>query len=67
MGNSRAYPVFRTTDATAAYAQAMRLCALLAEHHTVFVHVGKWGDLPRAGKLAARIGGEVLGEEQLGW
>ncbi|MFF3212523.1 hypothetical protein ACFYYB_17865 [Streptomyces sp. NPDC002886] len=195
MGNSRAYPVFRTTDATAAYTQAMRLCALLAEcedevglmaeletvedlrkmaavlpgatfhyvgvrtgsnghsgwfdldvattedvvleahlplytledaargsaeerfvaalgqgtaaigwhglwpddpeadqygiakydgvqvvfhgddaqwgrwteHHTVFVHVDKWGDLPRAEKLAAHIGGEVLGEEQLGW
>ncbi|MFJ7188761.1 hypothetical protein [Streptomyces bacillaris] len=29
MGNSRAYPVFRTTDASAAYAQAERLCALL--------------------------------------
>ncbi|GHB01234.1 hypothetical protein [Streptomyces chryseus] len=37
------------------------------EHHTVFVHVDKWGDLPRARKLAAHIGSEVLGEEQLGW
>ncbi|MFJ3664556.1 hypothetical protein ACIPPM_29340 [Streptomyces sp. NPDC090119] len=37
------------------------------EHHTVFVHVDKWGDLPRARNLAARTGGEVLGEAQLGW
>jgi hypothetical protein len=37
------------------------------EEHTVFVHVTKWGDLPRARKLAAYIGGEVLGEPQLGW
>jgi hypothetical protein len=37
------------------------------EHHTVFVHVTKWGDLPRARQLAAHIGSEVLGEEQLGW
>ncbi|MFJ8662158.1 hypothetical protein [Streptomyces sp. NPDC093795] len=36
-------------------------------HHTVFVHVGKWGDLSRAGKLAAAIGGEVLGDVQIGW
>ncbi|MBC9713994.1 hypothetical protein H9Y04_15610 [Streptomyces sp. TRM66268-LWL] len=31
MGNSRAYPVLRTTDAAFAYAQARRLRALLAE------------------------------------
>ncbi|CAL9545577.1 hypothetical protein SUDANB15_04301 [Streptomyces sp. enrichment culture] len=31
MGNSRAYPVLRTTDAAEAYRQAKRLCALL-EH-----------------------------------
>lgn len=31
MGNSRAYPVLRTTDAAEAYRQARRLCALL-EH-----------------------------------
>ncbi|MGW6565633.1 hypothetical protein [Streptomyces sp. NPDC054975] len=37
------------------------------EHHTVFVHVGKFGDLPRARKLAAAIGSEVLGEQQIGW
>ncbi|MEU0167626.1 hypothetical protein ABZ214_19490 [Streptomyces iakyrus] len=37
------------------------------EEHTVFVHVTKYGDLPRARKLAAHIGGEVLGEPQLGW
>lgn len=37
------------------------------EHHTVFVHVGKNGDLPRARKLAAYVGGEVLGEPQTGW
>jgi hypothetical protein len=37
------------------------------EAHTVFVHVTKHGDLPRARKLAAHIGGEVLGEAQLGW
>ncbi|MEU8773450.1 hypothetical protein [Streptomyces sp. NPDC048606] len=30
--------------------------------HTVFVHVGKGGCLSRAQDLAARIGGEVLGE-----
>ncbi|WP_243762367.1 hypothetical protein [Streptomyces sp. Tu 3180] len=37
------------------------------EDHTVFVHVTKHGDLERARKLAAHIGGEVLGEAQLGW
>ncbi|MFE2291845.1 hypothetical protein [Streptomyces sp. NPDC059452] len=37
------------------------------EEHTVFVHVDKWGDLPRARKLAAHIGSEVLGEAQPGW
>ncbi|MCX5338658.1 hypothetical protein [Streptomyces atratus] len=31
MGNSRAYPVYQTTDASVAYAQAKRLCALPAE------------------------------------
>ncbi|WP_199837107.1 MULTISPECIES: hypothetical protein [unclassified Streptomyces] len=31
MGNSRAYAVFRTTDAVTAYARARRLCGLLAE------------------------------------
>ncbi|MFF8379906.1 hypothetical protein ACF07V_27685 [Streptomyces sp. NPDC015661] len=36
-------------------------------HHTVFVHVDKWGDLPRARKLAALVGGEVLGDVQIGW
>jgi len=38
-----------------------------AEHHTVFVHTDKWGDLPRARKLAAYLGSEVVGEEQQGW
>ncbi|MFE6750431.1 hypothetical protein ACFVGM_31585 [Kitasatospora purpeofusca] len=38
-----------------------------AAHHTVFVHVGKFGDEPRARKLAAAIGAEILGEAQLGW
>lgn len=37
------------------------------EHHTVFVHVSKFGDERRARKLAAAIGSEVLGEAQLGW
>lgn len=37
------------------------------EEHTVFVHVTKLGDLPRARKLAAHVGSEVLGEAQLGW
>ncbi|WP_405979626.1 hypothetical protein [Streptomyces sp. NBC_00158] len=37
------------------------------EHHTVFVHTGKFGDLPRARKLAGCIGSEVLGEPQTGW
>ncbi|MFI8372108.1 hypothetical protein [Streptomyces sp. NPDC085466] len=38
------------------------------EHHTVFVHgSGNRGALTRAQELAARIGGEVLGEPQLGW
>jgi hypothetical protein len=31
MGNSRAYPVLRTTDAAEAYRQAKRLCALLEQ------------------------------------
>ncbi|MFD9359781.1 hypothetical protein [Streptomyces sp. NPDC060031] len=38
-----------------------------AHDHTVFVHVGKFGDPCRARDLAAHIGGEVLGEPQLGW
>lgn len=37
------------------------------EHHTVFVHTDKWGDLPRARKLAAYIGSEVVGEQEVGW
>ncbi|MER5207866.1 hypothetical protein [Streptomyces sp. NPDC002825] len=36
-------------------------------HHTVFVHVDKWGDLPRARKLAALVDGEVVGDVQIGW
>ncbi|WP_245936632.1 hypothetical protein [Streptomyces cahuitamycinicus] len=36
----------------------------MTEEHTVFVHVTKFGDLPRARKLAAHIGSEVLGEPQ---
>lgn len=36
-------------------------------HHTVFVSVYKSGDLPRAEKLAAHIGSEVLGARQQGW
>lgn len=38
-----------------------------ADHHTVFVHVDNWGDPPRAEKLAAYLGGTVLGETQHGW
>ncbi|MFJ8434134.1 hypothetical protein ACIQ9P_22810 [Kitasatospora sp. NPDC094019] len=39
-----------------------------AGHHTVFVHVGRFGDEEeRARKLAEAVGGEVLGEAQLGW
>ncbi|MFD3942308.1 hypothetical protein [Streptomyces sp. NPDC058579] len=37
------------------------------DHHTVFVHVGKFGDLPRAQELAAHIGSKVLGEPHIGW
>lgn len=36
-------------------------------HHTVFVHVRKPGDAARAAGLAALIGGEVLGDVQIGW
>ncbi|SED24052.1 hypothetical protein [Streptomyces sp. TLI_105] len=36
-------------------------------HHTVFLHLDKWADLPRARKLAARAGCEVLGDVQIGW
>ncbi len=32
MGNSRAYPVFRTSDAVEAWTQALRLKALLEYH-----------------------------------
>ncbi|MCF2527126.1 hypothetical protein [Yinghuangia soli] len=35
-------------------------------HHTVFVHVTKWGDSARARSLAAHIGSSVLGDAQLG-
>ncbi len=38
-----------------------------ADHHTVFVHVDKLGDLPRAEKLAAHLGSTVLGDAQHGW
>ncbi|MFB7246835.1 hypothetical protein CW362_26370 [Streptomyces populi] len=38
-----------------------------ADHHTVFVHVDKWGDLPRAEKLAAHLGSTVPGNAQVGW
>ncbi|MFF8320880.1 hypothetical protein ACF06V_27405 [Streptomyces bobili] len=38
-----------------------------ADHHTVFVHVDKFGDLPRAEKLAAYLGSTVLGAAQSGW
>lgn len=38
-----------------------------ADHHTLFVHVDKWGDLPRAEKLAAHLGSTVLGDARLGW
>ncbi|MEU3746429.1 MULTISPECIES: hypothetical protein [Streptomyces] len=39
------------------------------EHHTVFVHgcARTPGALTRAQELAASIGGQVLGEPQLGW
>lgn len=39
MGNSRAYPVFRTSDAALAFTQAERLCALL-EHREDEVWLG---------------------------
>ncbi|MER7700430.1 MULTISPECIES: hypothetical protein [unclassified Streptomyces] len=38
-----------------------------SDRHTVFVHVDKWGDLPRAEKLAAHLGGTILGDAQHGW
>ncbi|MGW6924828.1 hypothetical protein ACWGA9_26715 [Streptomyces sp. NPDC054950] len=38
-----------------------------SDHHTLFVHVDKWGDLPRAAKLAAHLGSTVLGDAQHGW
>jgi len=36
-------------------------------HHTVFVHLGKWAEPGRAARLAAAVGGEVVGGEQIGW
>ncbi|MFD5476827.1 hypothetical protein [Streptomyces hawaiiensis] len=38
-----------------------------AEEHTLFAHVTRFGDQPRARKLAVHIGSEVLGAPQLGW
>ncbi|MEU7019832.1 hypothetical protein ABZ990_04135 [Streptomyces sp. NPDC046203] len=38
-----------------------------SDRHTVFVHVDKRGDLPRAESLAAYLGSTVLGESQGGW
>ncbi|MFJ5549970.1 hypothetical protein [Streptomyces sp. NPDC093225] len=32
------------------------------DRHTVFVHLSKFGDLPRAEWLARQVGGEVLGD-----
>ncbi|MEV0095244.1 hypothetical protein [Streptomyces sp. NPDC050738] len=37
------------------------------DRHTVFVHVDKGGDLPRARALAAQLGSTVLGDAELGW
>ncbi|MER5736746.1 hypothetical protein ABT117_13850 [Streptomyces sp. NPDC002262] len=39
---------------------------LPADEHTVFVHLSKFGDLPRAEWLARQAGAEVLGESVLG-
>ncbi|MGW4704865.1 hypothetical protein [Streptomyces sp. NPDC004285] len=36
-------------------------------HHTVFVHLDKREDLTRARGLAALVGGEILGDVQIGW
>ncbi len=38
-----------------------------AGDHTVFVHMTKFGDLPRAQWLADRVGARVLGDPVVGW
>lgn len=50
MGNSTAYPVLQTTDATMAYAQAKRLYALLAQCDD---EVGLFAELRTVGGRAA--------------
>ncbi|WP_437086408.1 hypothetical protein [Streptomyces sp. enrichment culture] len=37
-----------------------------AGHHTLFVHLSKWGDLPRAEWLAGQLGTRVIGEAVAG-
>ncbi|WP_217576193.1 hypothetical protein [Streptomyces sp. GbtcB7] len=38
-----------------------------AGDHTVFVHMTKFGNLPRAQWLAAQVGASVLGGPMVGW
>ncbi|MFD0343238.1 hypothetical protein ACFVH0_31925 [Streptomyces sp. NPDC127117] len=53
MGNSKAYPVLRTTDVTMAYTQAKRLCALLAERDD---EVGLFAELQTVADLRQLAG-----------
>ncbi|MFF7966897.1 hypothetical protein ACFZC3_16200 [Streptomyces sp. NPDC007903] len=70
MGNSMAYPVVRTTDESAAYAQALRLCALPARRDAevwLSAELRTVADVRKmAANLPAHIGSEVLGEAQPG-
>lgn len=54
MGNSVAHPVLRTADPAEAYAKARHLCTLLER------------EVGRAERLAAAIGGAVLGGPERG-
>ncbi|MET7899234.1 hypothetical protein [Streptomyces mirabilis] len=38
-----------------------------AGDHTVFVHMTKFGNLPRAQWLAGQVGASVLGSPMVGW
>ncbi|WP_406374286.1 hypothetical protein OG788_28370 [Streptomyces sp. NBC_00647] len=53
MGNSRAYPVFRTTDAVEAWTQALRLKALLEERDDEVILMADLLTVEEARRMAA--------------
>ncbi|MET9890661.1 hypothetical protein ABZZ47_10675 [Streptomyces sp. NPDC006465] len=60
MGNSRAYPVFRTTDAVEAWTQALRLNALLEERDDEVILAAHLGSTVLGGRPARLVRGAAL-------